>query len=180
MELLLCCILSLVTHVSGQQSLMKVLSSNLDLTTLYHYVNASASLTDLFLSLNNVTLLAPSNAAFTGLLESRSGKALSNAELEELLRYHILDENFTTKSWSSTPQFVPTFLKDPKYTNVTGGQVVELVSDSQGNPQILSWNKTVSTIITQVRSCAPKFFGLSNIYRMSLSPMGRSRSFLTL
>jgi hypothetical protein len=156
MELFLFCVLSLITHVLGQQSLMQVLSSNLDLVTLYHYVNASASLTNLFSSLNGVTLLAPSNAAFSNLLESRSGEALSDAELQELLQYHILDGNFTTKSWSSKPQFVPTFLKDPKYTNVTGGQVVELITDGHGNPQILSWNKTVSTILTPVTSCIPK------------------------
>jgi transforming growth factor-beta-induced protein len=156
MELFLFCVLSWITHVLGQQSLMQVLSSNLDLVTLYHYVNASASLTNLFSSLNGVTLLAPSNAAFSNLLESRSGEALSDAELQELLQYHILDGNFTTKSWSSKPQFVPTFLKDPKYTNVTGGQVVELITDGHGNPQILSWNKTVSTILTPVTSCIPK------------------------
>lgn len=160
MELFLFCVFTLIVHVSGQQSLMKVLSSNLDLSTLYQHVNASANLTSFFSSLNRVTLLAPSNAAFSNLLASRSGEAPSDAELLELLQYHVLDGNFTTKSWSSTPQFVPTFLKDRKYTNVTGGQVVELVSDGQGNPQIFSWNKTVSTIITPVRYRAPQFLAL--------------------
>lgn len=157
MELFLFCVLLLTAQVSGE-SLMQMLSTNLELTTLYQYVNASSNLTSLFSSLDGVTFLAPSNAAFGSLLGSRNGTALSADELEELLQYHILDGNFTTKSFSTEPQFVPTFLKDPQYTNVTSGQVVELVSDGQGNPQIISWNKTVSTIITPVRIMLPELF----------------------
>jgi hypothetical protein len=163
MELFLFCVLSLMAQVSGE-SLMQMLSTNLELTTLYQYVNASSNLTSLFSSLDGVTFLAPSNAAFGSLLGSRNGTALSADELEELLQYHILDGNFTTKSFSTEPQFVPTFLKDPQYTNVTSGQVVELVSDGQGNPQIISWNKTLSTIITPVRIYTPRtlLFSASN------------------
>lgn len=159
MELFLFCVLSLILQVSGE-SLIQALKSNLELTTLFHYVNASSSLTTLYSSIGDFTLLAPSNDAFNKLNTIRNGLELSPDELEGLLRYHILVGNHTTKSWSSRSQFVPTYLTDAKYTNVTGGQVVELVFDGQGNPQIISFNKTVSSITAPVRARVP----ISHIY----------------
>jgi uncharacterized surface protein with fasciclin (FAS1) repeats len=151
MKFFLFCLVSVIANVSGQ-TLLDVLSSNLELTTLHHYVNGSSSLTSLLSSLSGFTLLAPSNTAFSNLLASRNETAISDTEMVELVQYHILNGHFPANSWSSEPQFVATYLTNPAYTNVTGGQVVELVSDSQGNPLILSWNKTVSTITTQVRT----------------------------
>jgi uncharacterized surface protein with fasciclin (FAS1) repeats len=149
MELFYLCFLLLVARASAQ-SLMQVLGTNLELTELYHYVNASSTLTNMLSSLDNFTFLAPSNSAISNYLESQNLTTIGDEEMEELIQYHILNGEFPARSWSAVPQFVHSELKTPMYTNVTAGQAVELVSDSQGNPQILSWNKTVSTIVTQV------------------------------
>jgi len=74
--------------------------------------------------LSNITILAPSNAAFEALEADPRGEALANATQEDyisLIYYHILNglyDNITDY------EIVPTLLTNTNYTNVTGGQVV--------------------------------------------------------
>lgn len=184
MELIFFCLFGLASFVSqvAGQSLMHVLSTTSQLSTLFRYVNASSSLTDLFNSANNFTLLAPSNSAFSDLLKGQNETSISSAEIDALVRYHVLKGNFPTQAWSAVPQFATTYLDNSTYTNVTTGQVVELVLDDNNNPQIQSWNKTTTSITTKVRSAVGNRFGMvppfSNIpNRTSLAPTASSKSF---
>lgn len=154
MQLFLFYALWLILQVSGQ-SLMQILKTKSELTTLLRYVNSSSSMTSLLSSLDNFSLLAPSNAAFRTFDASRNGSPLNANELEEFLRYHILVGNHTINSWSSRPQFVPTYLTGTKNANVSGGEVVELALNGQRNAQIISFNKSISTIVTPVCTSAP-------------------------
>lgn len=149
MMLFLLCLLAVVAHVAGQSALQQ-LEHEPELSKLFDFVNASSTLTSLLESANDFTFLAPSDAAFDRLIESRNGAELSDDDVDVLLQYHLLNGMFPTDAWSDKPQFLTTSLKDPEFTNVTGGQVVEVRSDGQGSTNIFSWNKTVSAITTPV------------------------------
>lgn len=147
--LFLLCSLAVVAHVSAQSALQQ-LEHEPELSKLFEFVNGSSTLTRLLETANDFTFLAPSDAAFDRLVESRNGAELSDADVDVLLRYHLLNGMFPTDSWSDKPQFVTTYLTDPNITNVTSGQKVEVRSDGQGSTNIFSWNKTVSAITTPV------------------------------
>jgi hypothetical protein len=122
---------------------LSILESTQELSTLNFYVNASTSLTKLLSSVNNFTFLAPSNSALEKWL-SRGG-SISSDVIEMTLRYHLLHGRFPTLSFTEEPQFVHSFLENKTYTNVTGGQVVEIFSKN-GQAQAVSGNKSISII----------------------------------
>jgi uncharacterized surface protein with fasciclin (FAS1) repeats len=98
---------------------------------------------------DNVTLLAPSNTAFQAWTSNQS-PALSDDQMEASLMYHLVHGVFPAVSFSKRPQFAGSFLTNTSYANVTGGQRVELVSGTSGDPQIVSGNQSVSVITTMV------------------------------
>jgi hypothetical protein len=67
------------------------------------------------------------------------------------LQYSLLQGVYPSLSFSNTSQFVASNLVNSTYTNVTGGQTVELVLSSSGTPQVITGNKTVSTSTLAVR-----------------------------
>jgi uncharacterized surface protein with fasciclin (FAS1) repeats len=144
MELSLSCLLLLLATETFGQNILSVLATHKELSTLNFYLNASTTLSDLLSTANNSTFLAPSNTAFDAWLGQSS--SLSDDEIELTLMYHFLKGGFPTLDFSRQPQFAVTHLDNGTYANVTGGQVVEVVSDSLGTPQFLSGNKTATTI----------------------------------
>lgn len=148
MDLIFFCFLIFVSQVRSQ-ALLSVLQEHSELSTFNHYVNTSTSLTSLLSTADNVTLLAPSNTAFEEWLSNQS-PALSDDQIEASLMYHLIHGVFPAVSFSKRPQFAGSFLTNTSYANVTGGQRVELASGSNGNPQIVSGNQSVSGITTTV------------------------------
>lgn len=159
MDLLFFCFLIFVSRVRSQgQSLISALQGFFELSTFNNYVNSSSNLTKLLSSANNVTLLAPSNAAFEAWLPNQAPD-LPKDQIEALLTYHLVNGVFASIEFSNQPQFSRTFLSNVSYTNVTGGQRVELVSSS-GRPEIVSYNQSVSSISTEVRVFGHESYGI--------------------
>ncbi|KAL9104363.1 MAG: hypothetical protein Q9187_008912 [Circinaria calcarea] len=124
-------LVALAATVSGQ-SLTSVLGNNTELSNLTSLVPPSILST--LLTAQNITILAPSNAAFAKLINSPAGAALAandTAAIQALLMYHVLNGTYYASAINSTPTFPPTMLSDTAYTNVTGGQRVEAIA--QGN-----------------------------------------------
>jgi hypothetical protein len=80
----------------------------------------------------------------------KSISSLTNDQIEALLAYHLIHGVFPTVSFSTQPQFAGSFLTNASYANVTGGQRVEFVLGSGGDPQIVSGNKSVTGLVTAV------------------------------
>jgi hypothetical protein len=127
---------------------LQAIQSFPQLSTLQNYINASSNFTSLLTSANNFTLLAPSNDAFTAFINQNGN--FTNDQLEANLQYSLLQGGFPKLSFSNTTQFVATDLNNATYSNVTGGQRVELVLGSDGSPEVLSSNKSTSTITSAV------------------------------
>jgi len=132
------------------QALLSVLQQHPELSTFNHYVNSSSTLTSLLSSANDITLLAPSNDALHTWYEEQSTSVpLNSDQIEAVLIYHVLHGVFPTVSLSTEPQFASSFLTDTQYTNVTSGQAVELLATVDGDPQIVSGNKSISGLSTK-------------------------------
>jgi hypothetical protein len=154
MELKFFFLLIFASNTLGQ-ALLSVLAKHLELSTFNYYVNASTNLTNLLSSANNFTLLAPSNTAFEQWFSGQGNPSLSDDVIEATLFYHLLHGGFPTASFTDESQFVASHLTNATYSNVTGGQRVELVTGTGGQQQLISDNKTVTGIVSPV-SAMPK------------------------
>ena len=111
-------------------NLTTAITSNPNLSNLTQYLGFYPQIIQTLSSLTNITLLAPSNEAFTKLLSGPGASqvnASDTALITALFTYHILDGTHLSTSITSKPAFIPTALVDPAYTNLTSGQVVEAV-----------------------------------------------------
>ncbi|KAI0413091.1 FAS1 domain-containing protein [Xylaria grammica] len=93
----------------------------------------------------NVTFLAPNNDALNAIMSNTNSSSpnssspiSSPADIDALLRYHVLNGTYYASDIGNTSQFIPTRLTNTSYTNVTGGQRVECVSDGNNNVTFIS------------------------------------------
>ncbi|KAF2748198.1 beta-Ig-H3/fasciclin [Sporormia fimetaria CBS 119925] len=144
-------LLALASFVAAQDtpSLTDLLSSQSDLSTLTELVSANPELLAALGSAQDITILAPSNAAFEEFLASEEGQAAAGdrAAVDALLQYHVLNGTFRSDAITETAAFVPTLLTNPAYTNVTGGQVVSAAKNGE-NVVIVSGAGAESTVST--------------------------------
>ena len=139
--------------VASAQNLTSVLTSSPDLSNLTSYLQLFPALLSQLSQTQNITILAPTNAAFNKLLSSSAGvvlKSNDSAAIQAVLTYHVLSGIYPASAIGSTPAFVPTLLVDPKYTNITGGQRVSVVK-AEGNVNVASGLKAISTVTKAVR-----------------------------
>lgn len=136
---------ALATAASAQ-SLTDVLGGMSDLSNLTTFLGLYPDIASTIGGMTNVTLLAPSNQAFTTALNSSTGAAInaSNTDvINALLSYHVL--NGTYANFTTRPQFIQTGLMPGMYANVTGGQYVEVIGRNVSMNATMSSNSTNST-----------------------------------
>jgi uncharacterized surface protein with fasciclin (FAS1) repeats len=128
-------------------SLAEALNSTSDLSQLAGVLGLVPELVQALSSANNITILAPSNAAFDAIgNETLTALASDQDMIAAILQYHVLNGTIRSDQITNTSAFVPTLLTNPQYTNVTGGQVVQAV-ERDGNVTFFSGllaNSTVS------------------------------------
>lgn len=129
---------------------LQAIASYPQLSTLQTYITASSNFSSLLTNANNFTFFAPNNDAWAA-FANQNGNITNSALLEATLNYSLLLGGYPALSFSNTSQFVPTNLVNGTYTNVTGGQRVELLLGSDGTPQVLTSNKTISASTSTVR-----------------------------
>ncbi|KAI0398864.1 FAS1 domain-containing protein [Xylaria palmicola] len=104
----------------------------------------------------NVTFLAPNNDALDAIMNNSNGTnssvpASSQGGIEALLSYHVLNGTYYASNFTNTSQFIPTRLTNTSYTNLTGGQVVECLSEGQENVIFISaLRQNVSSVTNNI------------------------------
>jgi hypothetical protein len=156
-------LLGFVTQVQAI-TLLQVLQTYSQLSSLSAYVNSSSTSTTLLANANNFTFLAPSNAAIASYL-TQNPNVLTQDLLAATLQYALLKGGYPSLSFSDRPIFVESYLSNASYTNVTGGQRMELMSAS-GQADMVSGNKSISTSATAVCISLPHLL-------LPLSPLKR-------
>jgi uncharacterized surface protein with fasciclin (FAS1) repeats len=122
-----------LAQTQQSQSLTDILTSTPQLSSLTSFLQKYPDLVDSLSKAKDITILAPTDDAFKALLASDAGKAVAGDAdyIKALLTYHVLNGTVKSTDIKKTGAFVPSLLVDEKYSNVTGGQVVEgvLVDD---------------------------------------------------
>ena len=123
------------------------------LTKQYGDIYANLSFQD------QVTILAPSNAAFAKIPYSTLGPAFVNNQsnvVRAVLEYHIIPGLHRAESYNGSFTFTPSWLSNSTYTNVTGGQVVGGVQQA-GNVNVftsgLGTRSTMEKGVRLLNSC---------------------------
>lgn len=119
-----------------------------ELSQLQGYIERLPRLSAQLKNVDNYTFLAPTNDAFDSFLASDT----TLDEIEATLFYHLLHGIHPVASFTEALHFVPSFLTNSSYTNVTDGQNVQLSLSNSGSklPLIRSGNRTTTSITTPV------------------------------
>jgi uncharacterized surface protein with fasciclin (FAS1) repeats len=154
MSLLLFLLASSIS-IAFAQSIISVLASNVELSSLNDQVKKLHHFSAYLDGLTHVTFLGPSNDALASFFSSTTGIAASedSALLEAILTYHVQNGTWyepANSPGSVTPHFIRTALSGPQYTNVTKGQYVEGIHDVTGAGLLHSGSGDTSKIITPV------------------------------
>ncbi|EXJ57505.1 hypothetical protein A1O7_07853 [Cladophialophora yegresii CBS 114405] len=146
---------------AADQDILTILKQQNDISTFITLLEQFDDLVDL---LNQGTFsgmliyLPPDGRADLNLVLIPNDKALAafgneNPDLSNdtdavraLLEYHIANGTHPSATFGLQPLFVPTLLTNPDYTNVTGGQVVEITS-LDNRSAVVSGVKAVSHVI---------------------------------
>ncbi|KAK5659808.1 hypothetical protein OQA88_1020 [Cercophora sp. LCS_1] len=110
------------------QSLSDVLAShNNSLSTLVSLLGQQPELVNTLAGLQGITILAPSDQAFSAILADPAVAAKVQSDpgfVATLLTYHVLNGTFYASDLlgASDPAFVPTLMTDPAFSTVSGGQ----------------------------------------------------------
>ena len=144
---------ALVAGSSAQtMNLTAALESQSSLSTLTKLVSMFPPLLSTLAAAKNITILAPSNEAFSAIMDSPIIKQNNTGAIQALLMYHVLKGTYPASSLKSTPAFLPTLLDNSVCANVTGGQVVEAVTQG-ASVEFFSGLLQNSTVTTAVSIC---------------------------
>jgi transforming growth factor-beta-induced protein len=128
------------------------LSSQPNLTTFYGLIQKYPDILLQLPSYNGVTILAPSNEAFSRIPYTALNTAFSTNNqdtITNVLEYHIAQgTRIAAQLVPGTPLFVPTLLTSPEWANVTGGQRVEIVEQAGDVVVFVSGKGSRSTLLS--------------------------------
>ncbi|OAP56428.1 hypothetical protein AYL99_09607 [Fonsecaea erecta] len=130
---------------AADQDILTILGQQSGIST---FVGLLEQFTDLVNILNQGTfsVLIPNDKALAAFGEENPDLTNNTDAVRALLEYHIANGTHPSVSFGLQPQFAPTLLTNSNYTNVTGGQVVELTS-SNNQPTIVSGVKAESHVV---------------------------------
>jgi uncharacterized surface protein with fasciclin (FAS1) repeats len=122
-------ILALVGQAFAQlPSLQQALNSSDNLSQLRTVLGLNPQLVETLSNARNITILAPSNAAFAKIDNATLSALAANTDmLTALLQYHVINSTLYGAQVTNTSMFVPTMLTNTMYSNVSN---INLVNSS--------------------------------------------------
>lgn len=131
--------------------ILDTIANNPSLTTLQSYVTQLSALSAQLGQADNYTFFAPTDTAFQKWLAS-ANPAPTLDDIEATLLYCLVHGIYPVATFTSSPQFVPSFQVNTTFTNVTTGQVLDIALRNNSTPQITSGLRTNSSITSNVIS----------------------------
>ncbi|KAL9080659.1 MAG: hypothetical protein Q9157_000635 [Trypethelium eluteriae] len=126
------------------------ITSNRNLTSLSALLSNYSDIFDALTWSQGFTFLAPSNDAFDKIPYTDLKDAFSNNDSDQIhaiIQYHVLEGIHRARDLTSQFVFLPTWLQNTYYSNVTGGQRLGAVEQSQNVYVLTSGLGSRSTII---------------------------------
>ena len=99
-------------------------------------------------------VLVPTDSALSAFVATEPDITSDAEAVKALMQYHIANGTHPSATFGLQPLFVPTLLNNPNYTNVTGGQVIEITSQDN-KPTIVTGVKAASHVVEAV--CCTSF-----------------------
>ncbi|RKF75391.1 Fasciclin-like arabinogalactan protein [Golovinomyces cichoracearum] len=135
------------------QSVTDVIAHNSDTSSLFQILSDQPEIKSTLKNAQNITILAPSNAAVQTFLDSDMGAdAVAHPDfVANLLKYHVLVGTYRASDFGETPAFPRTLLTNSSYTSLKDGQVVKAQlsnSDVVVTSGLLSKSRVVTSDIT--------------------------------
>lgn len=153
-------LLTWVGLAAAQNALVSLLESQSDLSTLLRAINIVPGLAATLNSASDITILAPTNAAFNATPpDTQESQSLANETVDgvsTILAYHVINGAYTSDDIGEIPIYVPTLFNSSyaiggtSRTNVTGGQNVGLVKYDNGTVSTISAELLTSQVIEAV------------------------------
>ncbi|CAN8100211.1 unnamed protein product [Discula destructiva] len=117
---------------TAAHTLVEVLQADPELSTLLGAVQAVPGLADMLTSASNITVFAPTNAAFDAVAaDSLEGEAIAASDVDgiaSILSYHVVPASIPASAITDSAQFVQTLLTP---TNTFAGAPATLVDGGQ-------------------------------------------------
>jgi uncharacterized surface protein with fasciclin (FAS1) repeats len=114
-------VLAIAGHAFAQNTptLAQALNSSADLSQLQAVLQLNPGLVETLSGASNITILAPSNRAFSQVPNATlAGLTQNTGLLTALLQYHVLNGTYPASAVTNTSAFIPTLLTNPLFTNV--------------------------------------------------------------
>ena len=128
-------------------------------------LNQNPNITEYLASQQNVTLFAPNDDGLTSIIEEGGIFDIQQVSTDptlitQALRYHLYRGVIQSESITKIPQFPNSFLnyttgvldEEISGSNVTGGQVLQLNLNEEGNPIVTTGIKSSTNIVVAVSS----------------------------
>ena len=150
-------ILAAAAHGAAALSFSDEIGTHPELSSMSAYLNGNPSVRSVFDSATDVTILAPENSAFDMLTgTTNASQPLHNSTLiDGILLYHIINGTWEARDFEAgQPRFLPTHLTDPRFANVSDGQVVQILHANQSTNFISGLNAEGQFVDNSV-SCPP-------------------------
>jgi uncharacterized surface protein with fasciclin (FAS1) repeats len=154
---------ALATATAQAPDLATAIKTQANLSTLLGLLGQVSNTTAFLASQPNVTLFAPSDEAFASIVSeggifSIEQAAVDPGLIEQILRYHLYKGVIRAEDIGEVPQFVPGYLNYSGFvldgevsgSNVTGGQVVAVGLDGEGDAVVTAGIKATSKVVKAV------------------------------
>ncbi|KAI9793178.1 MAG: hypothetical protein M1833_000818 [Piccolia ochrophora] len=118
----------------SSEDLETVLGDAKNLTQFTSLVTNNTELFDALSSASDITIFAPSDEAFDKIPYSSLRSVFEDNDedtIAAILNYHVVNGARPSSSINTSFAFLPTRLDDPEYSNVTNGQTVSIVKQSE-------------------------------------------------
>ncbi|OCT47219.1 beta-Ig-H3/fasciclin [Cladophialophora carrionii] len=131
--------------LAADQDILTILKQQNDISTFIALLEQFDDLVDI-LNQGTFSVLIPNDQALAAFGNENPDLSNDTDALRALLEYHIANGTHPSATFGLQPLFVPTLLTNPDYTNVTGGQVVEITS-LDNRSAVVSGVKAVSHVV---------------------------------
>ena len=156
---LLFCLFTVIYAQQNGKSLTDALNGQTNASEFATLLNTYG---DLYANLSfqqDITLLVPSNDAFAKIpymqLLNSAFEANQSDVVRAVLEYHVLPGLHPANSFNGSFSFVPTWLQNSSYTNVTGGAVIGGVQQAGNLDVFVTGLGSRSTLTTGVKLPLP-------------------------
>ncbi|KIW24089.1 uncharacterized protein PV07_09823 [Cladophialophora immunda] len=130
---------------AADQDVLTILKQQTGISTFIGLLEQFEDLVDI-LNQGTFSVLIPNDQALATFGDQNPDLTNNTDAVRALLEYHIANGTHPSASFGLQPLFVPTLLTNSNYTNVTGGQVVEITAVNN-QPTVVSGVKAESHVV---------------------------------